>query len=77
MALKLGEKKKRSESGHVTREVVISSRKEAAECMRKIVRHRVMVSSARQAVSGLLTAGAVLGVRYLSNKMHKAWKSWI
>ncbi|KAF5936006.1 hypothetical protein HYC85_027135 [Camellia sinensis] len=77
MALKLGEKKKRSESGQVTREVVISSRKEAAECMRKIVRHRVMVSSARQAVSGLLTAGAVRGVRYLSNKMHKAWKSWI
>ncbi|XP_028091170.1 phosphatidate cytidylyltransferase, mitochondrial isoform X5 [Camellia sinensis] len=77
MALKLGEKKKRSESGQVTREVVISSRKEAAECMQKIVRHRVMVSSARQAVSGLLTAGAVRGVRYLSNKMHKAWKSWI
>ncbi|CAL5401336.1 unnamed protein product [Camellia sinensis] len=84
MALKLGEKTKRSESlfhccvaSQVTREVVISLRKEAAECMRKIARHRVMVSSARQAASGLLMAGAVCGVRFLSNKMHKAWKSWI
>lgn len=76
MALRLGDKTHLSNSGEVTRELVIGSREEAAECMRKIVRRRVMVSSARQAVSGLLTVGAVSGVRYLANKMHKAWKSW-
>uniref|UniRef100_A0A5B7A674 Phosphatidate cytidylyltransferase, mitochondrial n=1 Tax=Davidia involucrata TaxID=16924 RepID=A0A5B7A674_DAVIN len=75
MGMKLGEKKKLSEFGQVIREVVIGSREEAAECMRKIVRRRVMVSSARQAVSGLLTVGAVHGVRYLANKMRKAWRS--
>ncbi|GFY80427.1 hypothetical protein Acr_01g0002360 [Actinidia rufa] len=62
MGLKLGVKKHLSESGHATRELVIGSREEAAECMRKIVRHKVMVSSARQAVSGLLMVGAVHGV---------------
>ncbi|XP_057499934.1 uncharacterized protein LOC130784079 isoform X2 [Actinidia eriantha] len=75
MGLKLGEKKHLSESGQATRELVIGSREEAAECMRKIVRRKVLVSSARQAVSGLLMVGAVHGVRYLANKMHKAWKS--
>ncbi|PSS36560.1 Phosphatidate cytidylyltransferase [Actinidia chinensis var. chinensis] len=75
MGLKLGEKKHLSESGQAMRELVIGSREEAAECMRKIVRRKVMVSSARQAVSGLLMVGAVHGVRYLANKMHKAWKS--
>lgn len=34
-----------------------------------------MVSSARQAVSGLLAAGGVNACRYLANKMSKAWKS--
>ncbi|CAH2041009.1 unnamed protein product [Thlaspi arvense] len=62
-------------AGKVKREVVIGSREEAAECMRKIVRRRVMVSSARQAVAGLLTVGAINGVKYLANKMCKAWKS--
>ncbi|KAH7836574.1 hypothetical protein Vadar_003021 [Vaccinium darrowii] len=76
MTLRFGDKTHLSNSGKVTRELVIGSREEAAECMRKIVRRRVMVSSARQAVSGLLTVGAVSGVRYLANKMHKAWKSW-
>ncbi|KAE9459412.1 hypothetical protein C3L33_08678, partial [Rhododendron williamsianum] len=76
MALKLGNKTHLSESGQVTRELVIASREEATECMRKIVRRRVMVSSARQAVSGLLTVGAVHGARYVANKMRKAWKSW-
>lgn len=64
------------EAGQVTHELLIGSRVAAAECMRKILRHRVMVSSTRQAVSGFLTVGAVHGVRYLANKMHKAWKSW-
>ena len=62
-------------AGQATRELVIGSREEAAECMRKIVRRKVMVSSARQAVSGLLVVGAVHGVRYLANKMRKAWNS--
>lgn len=34
-----------------------------------------MVSSARQAVAGFVTVGAVHGIRYLGNKMKKAWKS--
>lgn len=76
MALKLGEKKTATDSGKIRAEVVVRSREEAAECMRKILRRKVMVSSARQAVSGLLTAGTVNGVRYLSKKMSKAWKSW-
>lgn len=35
-----------------------------------------MISSARQAVSGLLAGGAVNAARYLGQKMEKAWKSW-
>ncbi|CAN4083674.1 unnamed protein product [Withania somnifera] len=38
-----------------------------------LVRHKVMFSSTRQAVAGLLTSGAVHGVRYVANKMRKAW----
>lgn len=34
-----------------------------------------MVSSARQAVSGLLASGGVVAARYLGKKMSKAWKS--
>ncbi|XP_059656922.1 uncharacterized protein LOC132303589 isoform X2 [Cornus florida] len=76
MMMRLGEEKKVGKSGQVIREVVINSREEVAECMQKVMRHRVMISSARQAVSGLLTVGAVRGVRYFANKMSKAWKSW-
>lgn len=61
--------------GRVIHEVSIGSREEAAKCMQKVLRRTVMVSSARQAVAGLLTAGGVNAVRYLSNKMCKAWKS--
>ncbi|GMN48018.1 hypothetical protein TIFTF001_017199 [Ficus carica] len=56
-------------------ELAISSREEAAKCMQKILKWRVMVSSARQAVSDLLAVGAVNGMRYLARKMRKAWKS--
>lgn len=56
-------------------ELAISSREEAAKCMQKILKRKVMVSSARQAVSGLLAVGAVNGMRYLARKMRKAWKS--
>lgn len=75
MGMKLGEKKKLSDSGQVVHEVLIGSREEAAKCMQKVLRQKVMVSSARQAVSGLLTAGGVNAVKYLTNKMCKAWKS--
>ncbi|XP_041023632.1 phosphatidate cytidylyltransferase, mitochondrial isoform X4 [Juglans microcarpa x Juglans regia] len=75
MGMKLGQEKKLVESGRVIHEVSIGSREEAAKCMQKVLRRTVMVSSARQAVSGLLTVGGVKAVRYLSNKMCKAWKS--
>ncbi|KAK8632217.1 hypothetical protein V6N13_028993 [Hibiscus sabdariffa] len=52
------------------------SREEAAKCMEKVLRRTVRVSSARQAVSGVLTAGGVKAARYLTNKMGKAWRSW-
>lgn len=61
--------------GGVVHEVVVGSRAEAAECMRKVLRRIVMVSSARQAVSGLLTAGGATAVRYVAKKMRKAWNS--
>ncbi|KAK9282568.1 hypothetical protein L1049_005489 [Liquidambar formosana] len=76
MGRKLGENEKMSASGRVIHEVVIGSREEAATCMQKVVRRIVMVSSARQAVSGLLAVGGVNAARYLGSKMHKAWKSW-
>ncbi|XP_022748769.1 phosphatidate cytidylyltransferase, mitochondrial isoform X4 [Durio zibethinus] len=57
-------------------EVVIGSREEATKRMQKVLRRTVMVSSARQAVSGLLTVGGVKAARYLTNKMQKAWRSW-
>ncbi|KAG9131292.1 hypothetical protein Leryth_006141 [Lithospermum erythrorhizon] len=75
MGINLGEKTSLGKEGEVVREVRINSKVEAAECMRKLVSRKVMVSSARQAVAGLLTVGAVHGTRYLANKMRKAWKS--
>ncbi|KAJ0082260.1 hypothetical protein Patl1_12122 [Pistacia atlantica] len=57
-------------------EVIIGSREEAAKCMQKVLRQTVMVSSARQAVYGLLAVGGINATRYLANKMRKAWKSW-
>lgn len=75
MRMKLGERKILTESGGVVHEVVVGSRAEAAECMRKVLRRIVMVSSVRQAVSGLLTAGGATAVRYVAKKMRKAWNS--
>lgn len=62
--------------GRAVRELTISSREEAAKCMQKILKRKVMVSSARQGISGLLAVGGVNGIRYLASKMNKAWKSW-
>ncbi|XP_017970698.1 PREDICTED: phosphatidate cytidylyltransferase, mitochondrial isoform X2 [Theobroma cacao] len=76
MWIKLGTKKVISESGQVLHEVVIGSREEAAKCMQKVLRRTVMVSSARQALSGLLTVGGIKAARYVTNKMEKAWRSW-
>ncbi|XP_062198292.1 uncharacterized protein LOC133901014 isoform X2 [Phragmites australis] len=53
----------------------VSSKDMAANCVRRALRCRVMVSSARQAVSGLLASGGVVAAQYLGNKMAKAWKS--
>ncbi|KAH7544879.1 uncharacterized protein LOC107411737 isoform X2 [Ziziphus jujuba] len=76
MGLKLGERKCLTESGQVVLEPVIGSREEAAKCMQKILRRKVMFSSARQAISGLLSVGGANAMRYLGNKIRKAWKSW-
>lgn len=61
-------------AGHIKKEVMI--RKEAAECMQRLLRRKVMASSSRQAVAGLLTVGVFRGAQYLSKKMQKAWKTW-
>lgn len=76
IGMKLGETKTLSESGRVIRQVVIGSRGEAATCMEKVLKRMVRVSSARQALSGLLSVGGVNATRYLTSKMCKAWKSW-
>ncbi|KAL1218115.1 hypothetical protein V5N11_002391 [Cardamine amara subsp. amara] len=75
MGKSLGEKSIVSETGIVTGEVCIGSREEAAKCMEKVMRRRVMVSSGRQAVSGFLAAGAINATMYLCQKMRKAWNS--
>ncbi|GAV75041.1 Mmp37 domain-containing protein [Cephalotus follicularis] len=76
IGMKLGVKNIQSESGRVINEVMTGSREEVARCMKKVLRRKVMVSSARQAASGLLTVGGVNAARYLASKMQKAWRSW-
>ncbi|KAK4840360.1 hypothetical protein QYF36_006862 [Acer negundo] len=76
MGMKLGERNIMNRSGRVINEVMISSREEAAKCMQKVLRRTVLISSARQAVSGLIAAGGVSAARYVAKKVHKAWKSW-
>ncbi|KAK7319229.1 hypothetical protein RJT34_03947 [Clitoria ternatea] len=76
MSLKQGEKTKFSETGKVIHDTKINSREEAANCLHRILRRRVMVSSARQAISGFLAVGGVHATRYLAKKVTKAWKSW-
>ncbi|XP_026418273.1 phosphatidate cytidylyltransferase, mitochondrial-like isoform X1 [Papaver somniferum] len=77
MGMRLGDEVKVSDSGRVIREVVIGSREETVDCLRKVLRRKVMVSSARQAFAGLLSAGAVNSAQYLTRKMGKALKSWM
>ncbi|XP_011008254.1 PREDICTED: phosphatidate cytidylyltransferase, mitochondrial isoform X2 [Populus euphratica] len=76
LGMKLGEMQVLKDSGQVLHEVVIGSREEAARSMQRIIKRTVMVSSARQAVSGFLAAGGINAARYLANKVCKAWKSW-
>ncbi|KAI4305366.1 hypothetical protein L6164_028736 [Bauhinia variegata] len=76
MSMKLGEKTKLNDTGQIVRNVAISSREEAAKCLQRILRQKVMVSSTRQAVSGLLAVGGVNATRYLAKKIRKAWNSW-
>lgn len=54
---------------------VVSSKEMAANCVRRALRHRVMVSSVRQAVCGLLASGGGVAAQYLGKKMAKAWRS--
>ncbi|KAF9593869.1 hypothetical protein IFM89_025660 [Coptis chinensis] len=75
MGMKSGEKINHSQSGRAIYEVAIASREEAASCMQKVLRRIVLVSSTRQAISGVLAAGGVHAAQYLSNKMSKWWKS--
>uniref|UniRef100_A0ACD5ZXD0 Uncharacterized protein n=1 Tax=Avena sativa TaxID=4498 RepID=A0ACD5ZXD0_AVESA len=54
---------------------VVSSKDMAAKSVRTVLRRRVMVSSARQAVCGVLASGGAVAAQYLGKKMSKAWKS--
>jgi len=54
---------------------VVPSKDMAANCVRRALRRRVMVSSARQAISGLLASGGAVAAQYLGKKMAKAWQS--
>lgn len=76
MSMKQGEKMKLSETGRIMHDVAISSREEAANCLQRILKRKVMASSARQAISGLLAVGGINATRYLAKKVSKAWKSW-
>ncbi|KAI0523248.1 hypothetical protein KFK09_005642 [Dendrobium nobile] len=62
-------------TGEIPSEFFINSREQASSCVLKALRRIVLVSSARQAVSGLLATGGVNAARYLMRKMSKAWKS--
>ncbi|VFQ83667.1 unnamed protein product [Cuscuta campestris] len=63
-------------TGMMGQDTAIRSKAEAAKWASKHIRQRVMVSSGRQAVAGMLAAGAVHGFRYLGNKILKSAKSW-
>ncbi|CAM0873770.1 unnamed protein product [Alopecurus aequalis] len=64
-----------SSSKEMPTHTVVSSKDMAAKSVRTVLRCRVMVSSARQAVCGLLASGGAVAAQYLGKKMSKAWKS--
>ncbi|XP_073226142.1 uncharacterized protein [Cicer arietinum] len=76
MCMKQGGDMKSSQTGRIINDTKIRSREGDANCLQRILRRKVMVSSARQAISGLLAVGGVNATRYVANKVNKAWKSW-
>ncbi|XP_074579412.1 uncharacterized protein LOC141835911 [Curcuma longa] len=54
---------------------IVASRELAASLVTNTLRRIVMVSSGRQAISGLIATGGVNAARYFSRKLSKAWKS--
>ncbi|KAJ0988456.1 hypothetical protein J5N97_006812 [Dioscorea zingiberensis] len=71
----LGLKQLIDETGVVSPNIVIRPREEVKNSARKVLRRIVAVSSARQAVSGLLTAGGANAAKYLAKKITKSWRS--
>ncbi|CAL9082515.1 unnamed protein product, partial [Musa acuminata var. zebrina] len=72
---RLGMKHEIDGSGMTLPQTIITSRELAANRVTKALRHLVMISSARQAMSGLAATGGVAAARYLARKISKAWKS--
>ncbi|XP_078172843.1 translocator assembly/maintenance protein isoform X1 [Carex rostrata] len=64
-------------SGTATPQIIVSSKDVAAKCVRKGLRRLVMVSSTRQALSGLIATGGLNAAKYLGRKISKAWQSRI
>ncbi|KAG6516313.1 hypothetical protein ZIOFF_026772 [Zingiber officinale] len=54
---------------------IVASRELAASLVTNTLRRIVMMSSGRQAISGLIATGGVNAARYFSRKLSKAWKS--
>ncbi|XP_042383794.1 phosphatidate cytidylyltransferase, mitochondrial-like [Zingiber officinale] len=54
---------------------IVASRELAASLVTNTSRRIVMMSSGRQAISGLIATGGVNAARYFSRKLSKAWKS--
>ncbi|KAL8141870.1 hypothetical protein V2J09_014902 [Rumex salicifolius] len=74
LGAKLG-KREMMVAGRLTQEVVVRCREETANCMQKILRRKVMFSSARQALAGSLIVGPTVASEYLTSKLCKAWNS--
>ncbi|RYR17249.1 hypothetical protein Ahy_B03g062018 isoform B [Arachis hypogaea] len=74
-SINMKQEKKLSGTGKIVNDIAISSREQAANCLERILRRKVMVSSARQAISGLLAVGGVNATKYLAKKVNKAWKN--
>ncbi|KAH9301152.1 hypothetical protein KI387_012735, partial [Taxus chinensis] len=75
MGAELGEKIKVNKFGREVSEVIVKTRKEAANSMQRAIKSIVRVSSLRQALSGCLAAGGVNAASYLAKKVFKSWHS--
>ncbi|KAJ4831197.1 hypothetical protein Tsubulata_007573 [Turnera subulata] len=76
MGMSFGGEKVPSDTGRVLQEGMVNSREVAARSVQKVIRRTVRVSSARQAISGLVATGGINAAMYLGNKVRKAWNSW-